>query len=114
MPRIEAFQGTFYNPAKAPDPAAVTAPPYDVITGPDKAALLQRSPFNIIRLILGKAAQEQGHSRPESEFAEAAATCRKWLDDEILLDDQVPALYDLEEEFEAVGKRYIRRGFIGR
>ncbi|RLB66902.1 MAG: DUF1015 domain-containing protein, partial [Deltaproteobacteria bacterium] len=29
-----------------------------------------------------------------------------------LINDQEPALYDLEEEFEAVGKHYCRRGFI--
>ena len=114
MPHIEAFKGTYYNPEIINDMANVTAPPYDVISGPGKAELLAQSPYNVIRLILGKSAQEAGGTRPQSEFAEAAETFNKWLTDNILIDDSEPALYDLEEEFEAVGKRYCRRGFISR
>jgi len=113
MPDIRAFKGTYYNPEKIDNPAAVTAPPYDVITAKSKNELLARSPYNIIRLILGKAAQEMGRRRPDSEFAEAAQTFRRWLEEEILITDKTPAVYDLEEEFTAVGKRYRRRGFIG-
>ena len=113
MPQIEAFKGTYYNPEIVTDMADVTAPPYDVITGPGKTELLAKSPYNIIRLILGKAAQEMGGSRPQSEFQEAASTFRQWLSEKILVRDPEPALYDLEEEFEAVGKLYCRRGFIG-
>jgi len=114
MPQIEAFNGIFYNPELIDDMAAVTAPPYDVITAAGKSALEKRNPYNIIRLILGKAAQEMGGSRPESEFADAATTFRQWLADKILISDTTPALYDLEEEFTALGKNYCRRGFIGR
>ncbi len=114
MPQIEAFKGAYYNPEVIDDMASVTAPPYDVITGPGKSELLANSPYNIIRLILGKAAQEMGGSRPQSEFKEAASTFAQWLSEKVLVSDPEPALYDLEEEFEAVGKRYCRRGFIGR
>jgi len=114
MPQIETFAGTHYNPEIINDLSTVTAPPYDVITGPLKEELTARSPFNVIRLILGKAAQEAGTARPQSEFAEAAKTFNQWLAEKVLIDDPTPALYDLEEEFEAVGKRYCRRGFIGR
>ncbi len=113
MPQIEAFKGTYYNPEIIDDMAKVTAPPYDVITGPGKAELLAKSPYNIIRLTLGKAAQEMGGIRPQSEFQEAASTFTQWLSEKILISDPQPALYDLEEEFEAVGKHYCRRGFIG-
>ncbi|MCK5679656.1 DUF1015 domain-containing protein [bacterium] len=113
MPQIDAFKGTYYNPEIITDMAAVTAPPYDVITGTKKADLLAQSPYNVIRLILGKAAQEAGTARPKSEFEDASATFNKWLTENILIDDSKPTLYDLEEEFEAVGKCYCRRGFIG-
>lgn len=114
MPQIEAFKGTYYNPEIIDDLATVSAPPYDVISGSGKAQLLAKSPYNVIRLILGKSAQEAGGTRPQSEFTAAAETFNKWLTDNVLVDDATPALYDLEEEFEAVGKRYCRRGFIGR
>ena len=113
MPQIEAFKGVYYNPEIIDDMAKVTAPPYDVITDPVKTELLSNSPYNVIRLILGKAAQEMGGSRPQSEFEEAASTFAQWLSEKVLISDLEPALYDLEEDFEAVGKRYCRRGFIG-
>ncbi|MEA1923997.1 MAG: DUF1015 domain-containing protein [Pseudomonadota bacterium] len=113
MPQIEAFKGTYYNPEFIDNMASVTAPPYDVISGPGKSKLLAESPYNVIRLILGKSAQEMGGSRPQSEFQEAASTFNQWLSEKVLINDPEPALYDLEEEFEAVGKRYCRRGFIG-
>ncbi len=114
MPQIEAFRGTYYNPEIIDNLANVTAPPYDIITSLGKTELLASSPYNIIRLILGKAAQEIGGSRPQSEFQEAASTFAQWLSEKVLISDPEPTLYDLEEEFEAVGKRYCRRGFIGR
>ena len=114
MPQIEAFKGAYYNPEIIDNLADVTAPPYDVISGPGIAELLAKSPYNVIRLILGKSAQEAGGMRPQSEFAAAAETFKQWLKENIIIDDSSPALYDLEEEFEAVGKRYCRRGFIGR
>jgi len=74
MPQVDAFKGTHYNPETISDLADVTAPPYDVITGPLKTELLERSPYNVIRLILGKAAQEAGTgARPQNEFEQAAA-----------------------------------------
>ncbi len=112
MPEIKPFKGTHYNPEKIADLGLVTAPPYDVITAEIKEELLKRSPYNVVRLILGKAAQEMGGRRPDIEFEEAARTFRRWLAEEILVTDPEPTVYDLEEEFEAVGKRYCRRGFI--
>lgn len=113
MPQIEAFKGTYYNPEIIDNMACVTAPPYDVITGSGKSKLLADSPYNVIRLILGKAAQEMGGNRPQGEFKEAASTFKQWLAEKVLINDPELALYDLEEEFEAVGKRYCRHGFIG-
>ena len=113
MPQIKEFKGIHYNPEIINDMANVTAPPYDVITAPGKTELLASSPYNIIRLILGKAAQEMGGMRPQKEFEEAASTFTQWLNEKVLITDLEAALYDLEEEFEAVGKRYCRRGFIG-
>ena len=112
MPDIKPFKGTHYNPEKIDDLGLVTAPPYDVITAETKAELLAKSPYNVVRLILGKAAQEMGGQRPQAEFEEAARTFRRWLEEKIMVTDPEPTVYDLEEKFEAVGRRYCRRGFI--
>ncbi|MGD0594983.1 MAG: DUF1015 domain-containing protein [Acidimicrobiales bacterium] len=51
MARFEAFRGTTYDPGKvvADD---VIAPPYDVVSPTDRAALAARSPYNAIEIEL--------------------------------------------------------------
>ncbi|TFG38255.1 MAG: DUF1015 family protein, partial [Desulfobacterales bacterium] len=54
MAKIAPFRAVRYNLEKIQDPARVTAPPYDVISPVLQEDLYQRSPFNMVRLILGK------------------------------------------------------------
>lgn len=84
-----------------------------MVTAEYKQKLLARDPHNIIRLILGKSAQEKGKPRPETEYQQAAETLRLWRQEHILINDRKPAFYYLEEEFSALGKTYCRKGFIG-
>jgi len=113
VPIIQPFNGVFYHPDQQKNLARLVAPPYDVITADYKQELLARNPYNIVRLILGKSAQEKGKPRPESEYRQAAETLKTWRRENILVHDQKPALYYLEEEFTALGKKYCRKGFIG-
>ena len=77
MPEIKPFKGTHYNPEKITDLGLVTAPPYDVITAESKQELLLRSPYNVVRLILGKAAQEMGGRRAAAPVGGAARPRRR-------------------------------------
>jgi uncharacterized protein (DUF1015 family) len=113
VPIIQPFNGVFYHPDQQKNLARLAAPPYDVITADYKQELLARDPHNIIRLILGKSAQEKGKPRPEEEYRQAAETLKAWRRENILVHDRKPALYYLEEEFTALGKKYCRKGFIG-
>ena len=113
MPIIQPFNGVFYHPKQQKNLSQLVAPPYDVITAEYKQELLARDPHNIIRLILGKSAQEKGKPRPEEEYQQAAETLKSWRQEHILVSDQKPAFYYLEEEFSALGKLYCRKGFIG-
>jgi len=113
VPIIQPFNGVFYHPQQHKNFAQLVAPPYDVITAEYKQELLARDPHNIIRLILGKSAQEKGKPRPEEEYQQAAKTLKAWRRENILVHDQKPAFYYLEEEFTALGKKYCRKGFIG-
>ncbi|MEW6552954.1 MAG: DUF1015 domain-containing protein [Actinomycetota bacterium] len=52
MTDIRPFKGTFYNPHVVESLSRTIAPPYDIIDEKKKEALLARSPYNIVRLIL--------------------------------------------------------------
>jgi len=73
MARFEAFRGTTYDPAKvvADD---VIAPPYDVVSPSDRAALAARSPYNAIEIELPVRYPEAGLDPYEN----AAATFEHW------------------------------------
>ncbi len=73
----------------------VVAPPYDVISPTERAAYLARDPRNVVHLTL-----------PDSE-EEAARTLADWRRDGVLVEDEGPALWALEQEF--VGPDSIRR-----
>src|SRR5262249_38256063 len=79
-----------YDPARVGDLGRVLAPPYDVITPEEQAALYARSPWNVIRLILPREA-ERG--------AAAARTLGAWVEEGILRSDPEPALYLYSQRF---------------
>lgn len=103
MPQIIPFQGYFYNQQKV-NIHDVVAPPYDVISPQQQAALYDRSPHNVVRLILG---------REEDRYAAAARYLQEWIRDGILVRDREPAIYVLHQTFEAENRQVItRKGFI--
>ncbi|MCS6913156.1 MAG: DUF1015 domain-containing protein [Myxococcales bacterium] len=115
MAEIAPFRGILYALPSGGDVSALIAPPYDVISEPERAALEQRSPYNCVRLILPR--DEQGGDG-EGRYAVAAATLRAWLDAGVLRRDPQPALYRYHQVFTPPGaeqgKRVVRRGFIAR
>ena len=92
----------------------VIAPPFDVISPEHQQRLYDRSPYNIIRLELGREA---------NPYAEAAREYQRWRADGVLKPDE-PSFYVYEQRFglpagmttgeEAAGQRYTRRAIIAR
>ncbi len=104
MANITPFNGIRYSQliVKLED---VVAPPYDVISTEQQNDLYEASPYNVVRLILG---------REEDRYASAARHYKQWLDEKILIRDQTPALYLLAQTFTGEdGKHVVRKGFIG-
>ncbi len=92
MVDILPFRGVRYDPAAAGAGLAdLVAPPYDVILPEEQAALYDRHPANVVRLILG---------REEDRYARAARLFREWLDSGVLKADDVPALYVYRQTFQ--------------
>jgi uncharacterized protein (DUF1015 family) len=109
MALIAPFRALRYNPARIADLAEVVAPPYDVISAPEEEGLHARSPYNCVRLILGKGKDPHG---------QAAKTLAVWREEGVLVRDEEPALYLIEDRYrirDAEGRHVERRrrGLVG-
>jgi uncharacterized protein (DUF1015 family) len=90
MAEIKAFRGLRYNLSKV-DLQEVTTPPYDIISPPQQEEYYQRSPFNMIRLDLGKTYPSD--NADDNRYTRAAADFSAWQESGILLKDAEPRLY---------------------
>jgi uncharacterized protein (DUF1015 family) len=103
--RVEAFRGLLYDPHVAGDLASLVAPPYDLI-GPERQnELYDRSPYNIVRLELGREADR---------YAAALRTLDEWRRRGVLKRAERPAIYCYRQSFDFEGRRLVRTGFITR
>jgi len=82
----------------------VVAPPYDVIDDPYRDRLYERSPHNVVRLIL---------NREADRYAASAQTLRDWLSAGLLRQDDEPALWLYVQDFSHGGQSFERIGVIG-
>jgi len=110
MPNIKSFKGYYYNQEIAGSLDNLIAPPYDVISPSQREELYSRSPFNIIRVILGK--DLPGDNSISNKYSRAAEHLKDWISKSILKKDNQPALYLLKQEFEHNSKKYSRLGFF--
>ena len=102
MPEIKPFRGILYNNRKIRI-ADVVAPPYDVISPELQDELYERSPFNIVRIILAK---------EEDRYSRAAASFLRWKRKAVLINDSTPNIYVLSQSFTLPdGRQFTRRGF---
>lgn len=112
MADVLAFRAYRYHLGRVGDLSDVIAPPYDVIDSGLQDRLYDRSPFNVIRLILNR--EEPGDGATESRYVRAAGFLRDWRREGILIRDSARAFYVCHQEFELDGHRYTRRGFMAR
>jgi len=76
----------------------VVAPPFDVISGEAQERYYEMSQYNVIRLILGK--DFLGDNETNNRYTRAAQFFQRWLEEEILIRDESPSIYLLEQEYE--------------
>jgi uncharacterized protein (DUF1015 family) len=112
MADVRAFRALRYDLGRVGALANVVAPPYDVIDPPLQDALYERSPYNVIRLELNKETPEDSES--SNRYTRAAGFLREWQLETVLKQDSARSLYVYHQEFEAEGRRYTRKGFLGR
>ncbi len=91
MVDILPFRGIRYDPSRAGATLdSLVAPPYDVISPAEQAALYERHPANVVRLILG---------REEEKYTQAARLFREWLASGILRAEDAPSFYVYHQTF---------------
>lgn len=110
MATIEPLRALHYDPAVAGPLGDVTAPPYDVIDPGQRAALLERSPHNIVAIDLPEPTSEQ-----PDRYAAAATVLADWRREGVLMRDAEPAIWAQTQEYTTPdGRRLTRRGFYCR
>src|SRR5947207_1062621 len=112
MAEVRAFRAFRYDLGRVGSLSDVVAPPYDVIDGALQQALYDRSPHNVIRLILNK--EEPTDGETNNRYTRAAATLRDWTRDDVLVQDSARSLYVYHQDFEVEGRRFTRKGFLAR
>jgi uncharacterized protein (DUF1015 family) len=111
MARLYPFRALRYDPTRVNMTDVVTQP-YDKITPAMQDAYYEASPYNLIRVILGK--KESRDTDANNVYTRAAATLNDWRSEGILKEESVPALYGYSQTYTVPGTEEVRerRGFI--
>ncbi|MFL5978529.1 MAG: DUF1015 family protein, partial [Gaiellaceae bacterium] len=86
MAQVKPFRAVHYGERAGPLEALV-APPYDVISPPERDELAARSPHNVVHLTV-----------PDDEAA-AGRTWREWREDGTLAEDDVAGYWWLSQDY---------------
>jgi uncharacterized protein (DUF1015 family) len=110
MADIRPFRALRYNQQKV-TAAQVVTQPYDKITQSMQRRYYAASPFNLVRIILGRS--QPGDNTTDNVYTRAASLSRQWREQGILHQDSAPSIYAYSQTFTAPsGKSFERRGFI--
>jgi uncharacterized protein (DUF1015 family) len=111
MARIYPFRALRYDISRVNMEDVVTQP-YDKITPAMQERYYEASPYNLIRVILGK--QFPTDTEEENVYTRAAETLRDWRKNHILAEEAEPALYGYSQTYTVPHTDEVRerRGFI--
>lgn len=112
MARIYPFRALRYNPAAVRLDDVVTQP-YDKISPAMQQAYYQRSPYNLVRIILGLPELFDAE-KGESVYTRAARDFSAWREKNILVQEAEPCIFAYTQRFTVPGSSVVkeRRGFI--
>lgn len=111
MAEIFPFPALRYNPEKIQLTQVVTQP-YDKISPQMQEDYYRASPYNLVRIILGRAEGEE--TEANNRYTRAAGYLRTWRKEGILEQDTTPSIYAYSQRFLVPGtsEKIERRGFI--
>jgi uncharacterized protein (DUF1015 family) len=107
MAEIQPIRALRYDPDRTGGLQDVVAPPYDVIDEEQRAALEERSPYNVVRIDLPRGG--------EARYDRAAALLDEWRGEGVVVLDEAPALWTLAQDYVGPdGERRTRQGVFAR
>src|SRR5205814_5607402 len=113
MAEIRPFHALRYDPSRVPLQDVVTQP-YDKITPGMQAKYYSASPYNLVRIILGR--QEASDNDGNNVYARAATAFKEWQEAGILVPDSPRSIYDYSQRFTVPwgdpSQSFERRSFI--
>jgi uncharacterized protein (DUF1015 family) len=111
MARLYPFRALRYDTNRVNLHDVVTQP-YDKISPEMQDAYYAASPYNLIRVILGRKLPTDTDA--ENVYTRAAATLSDWRSEGILREEAEPALYGYSQTYKVPGTEEVRerRGFI--
>jgi uncharacterized protein (DUF1015 family) len=106
MADVEPLRALHYDLDRTGGLQDVVAPPYDVIDAAQRADLQARSPYNVVSIDLPTG---------ENPYEAAAELFEQWQNDGVVVRDDEPAIYALEQQYTGPdGTPRTRRGFLAR
>lgn len=113
MAQIYPFQALRYDTSRV-NMGDVVTQPYDKISPAMQDAYYAASPYNLIRVILGKKQSGDQEDGP-NVYTRAAETLKAWRKDGILREESKPGLFGYSQTYKVPGTEEVRerRGFIG-
>src|ERR1700730_12393914 len=111
MAEISPFAALRYDPDKVRLGDVVTQP-YDKISPEMQAGYYKASPYNLVRIILGR--PENTETEANNRYTHAAAFLDLWRQQGIFTRDSSPSIYAYSQRFLIPGtsQEIERRGFI--
>ena len=112
MSEISPFAALRYDPEKVRLSDVVTQP-YDKINPAMQDGYYKASPYNLVRIILGR--PEKPETEADNRYTQAAAYLKSWRKAGVLTPDSTPSIYAYSQRFLVPGtsQKVERRGFIG-
>jgi uncharacterized protein (DUF1015 family) len=99
------FTGLVFDPALVPSIGDASSPPYDVIDEHERRELLDRSPYNVVRLLLADA--------DDPSYTQARRLLATWRSEGVVRPDPSPGFYLYSMEYTYGGERREARGVLG-
>ena len=112
MASIYPFRAWRYNPSAVQLEDVVTQP-YDKISPAMQEGYYQRSPFNLVRIILGLPELFDAEGR-ENVYTRAARDFKAWRAQGVMVQEKDPCIFAYSQRFKVPGSDEVkeRRGFI--
>ncbi|MGA8762221.1 MAG: DUF1015 domain-containing protein, partial [Candidatus Sulfotelmatobacter sp.] len=110
MASVLPFRAFRYDPRLA-EPVEVLTQPYDKITPGMQDRYYAASPYNLVRVILGR--RKDTDNKADNVYSRAATSFREWKQKGILRQDSAPSFYCYSQRFvlPGAGAELERRGF---